>query len=252
MARILIVSDRVQAAQGLESIVRGLGHEVVGIAPTTHQALSLAHQCKAAIAFVDIMMGNGSDAVNTAAELRRQENMRIIFATAQADPDIVSQVDTLNPDGYLLEPYSADAVFNVLSSAILNASTGLSREAEKPAELEQVAPIQQTWNELPLPIMQRIETYVQENLDGEITLRGMADRCGMSESSFSRRFKATKGKTPYQYVMSARLDEAKRLLKDTSVPLVDVAVATGFSSQSHFATTFKKVMNQTPLQYRRS
>ncbi|MEL6325211.1 MAG: helix-turn-helix transcriptional regulator, partial [Pseudomonadota bacterium] len=59
------------------------------------------------------------------------------------------------------------------------------------------------------------------------------------------------GITPYQYVMRERLEEAKRLLRDTEWSLVDIAVATGFSSQSHFATTFKKSVKLTPLQYRR-
>jgi len=247
MARILIVSDRSQAAQDLKNIVRQFGHYVVGIAGSSDEALQLASRFGATIAFVDILFMRDQGAIDVATKLRQSANVRIIFATAQADPEIMSRVDELRPDGYILEPYAADAVFNALSSALQR----VSEPPLKPTALEQVTPVQQTWNELPTPIMLRVENYVQANLDGEISLRGLADICGMSESSFSRRFKATRGQTPYQFVMSARLAEAKRLLKDTSLPLVDVAVATGFSSQSHFATTFKKAMNQTPLQYRR-
>ncbi|MEM6899636.1 MAG: helix-turn-helix domain-containing protein [Pseudomonadota bacterium] len=248
MARILIVSDRIQAAQGLDNILRGFGHEVVGVAATLDKALALALECRATIAFVDMMLQSGQGAVAAASALKGSAQTSIIFTTSRADPDTLARVDAANPDGYVLEPFSPDAVFNVISSAIQHSR----RANDVPTDLERVAAPVQTWNELPLPIMQRIATYVGENLDGEITLRGLSDLCGMSESSFSRRFKATKGQTPYQYVMSARLTEAKRLLKDTHLPLVDVAVATGFSSQSHFATTFKKAMNQTPLQYRRS
>ncbi|MEO0882314.1 MAG: helix-turn-helix domain-containing protein [Pseudomonadota bacterium] len=248
MARILIVSDRFQAARGLEDIVRGFGHTIVGVATSADEALRVALRTEATIAFVDMLLENSQAALQAATRLRQAANVRIVFATAQADSDTLSRMDMLNPDGYVLEPYSPDAIFNVLSSVI----SSVRSAADIPTELERIVPSQQTWNELPSPIMQRIETYVGENLDGEITLRGLADLCGMSESSFSRRFKATKRQTPYQYVMSVRLEEAKRLLKDTHLPLVDVAVATGFSSQSHFATTFKKAMHQTPLQYRRS
>lgn len=248
MARILIVSDRIQAAQGLKDIVRGFGHDIVGVSTSASEAASAAAELQASIAFVDMMLEDGRGAEIAASMLRRTANVRIIFTTAHADPDILARVDALRPDGYVLEPYGADAVFNVISSAIRN----IGPIADMPADLDRVAAPVQTWNELPTPIMHRIEAYVSENLDGEITLRGLSDLCGMSESSFSRRFKATKRQTPYQYVMSARLEEAKRLLKETHLPLVDVAVATGFSSQSHFATTFKKAMSQTPLQYRRS
>jgi len=99
--------------------------------------------------------------------------------------------------------------------------------------------------------MSRVEDFIRKNFDSEITLRMLAEIAGMSESSFSRRFKISAGITPYQYVMRERLEEAKRLLRDTEWSLVDIAVATGFSSQSHFATTFKKSVKLTPLQYRR-
>ena len=248
MTGILIVSDRTRSAAELQRIVREMRHSVVDTAMSAETALRIAVEQNVSIAFIDITLGRGRDAIQLAADLRDKTRTRVIFATAQADSDIIAQAESLRPDGYVLEPFTVDAVFNALSAAL----DKTRRASVMPTDLEQLSEISVSWKPLPAPTMSKIEEYVQSTLDGEITLKGLADLSGMSESSFSRRFKVTKGVTPYQYVMHARLAQAKRLLRETDLPLVDIAVATGFSSQSHFATTFKKAVKLTPLQFRRA
>ncbi|MEO1405168.1 MAG: response regulator, partial [Pseudomonadota bacterium] len=62
MARILIVSDRIQAAQGLEDIVRGFGHDIVGVSTSASEAASAAAELQASIAFIDMMLEDGRGA----------------------------------------------------------------------------------------------------------------------------------------------------------------------------------------------
>jgi len=92
--------------------------------------------------------------------------------------------------------------------------------------------------------------YVNGNLAEEISLDDMAERSGMSAYHFARRFKAAMGRSPYRYVLERRIDLARSLLLESDHPLGEIALATGFSSQSHFTTTFRRMTGRTPGQFR--
>lgn len=57
---------------------------------------------------------------------------------------------------------------------------------------------------------------------------------------------------PYRYVIQRRVERVKTLLRHTDLPISRIAYETGFASQSHLATTFKRNVGQTPGVYRRS
>ena len=59
----------------------------------------------------------------------------------------------------------------------------------------------------------------------------------------------TRGITPYQYLQTIRIDKAKGFLEDGQ-EVIDVALKTGFTDQSHFTNFFKKFIGITPGQYR--
>ncbi|MBC6416125.1 MAG: helix-turn-helix transcriptional regulator [Bdellovibrionales bacterium] len=80
----------------------------------------------------------------------------------------------------------------------------------------------------------------------------MASVVAMSPYHFSRLFKESIGKTPMQFVQEHRIDEAKVLLKNLNLPIIDIANRCGFSDQSHFSKVFKKVSGMSPKSFRKS
>lgn len=98
---------------------------------------------------------------------------------------------------------------------------------------------------------QRVVDYIESNLSHPISLADIADVAALSPYHFARAFKASIGVTPVRYVWQRRLDLARRLLRETGAPLVDVALACGYASQSHFTTAFKMATGMTPAAYRR-
>jgi AraC family transcriptional regulator len=56
--------------------------------------------------------------------------------------------------------------------------------------------------------------------------------------------------TPHQFIVQRRVEQAKVLLAQSNLPIVDVAVRVGFMDQSHFTTTFRKLTSMTPRMYR--
>ncbi|TVO78751.1 AraC family transcriptional regulator [Sedimenticola selenatireducens] len=98
--------------------------------------------------------------------------------------------------------------------------------------------------------MSVLDAYIDSNLNRKMLVRDLALLACMSPSHFFSVFREEMGVTPNQYITRKRLDHAKYLLERTGLPLSDVSVQTGFSSQSAFAHVFKQYIAMTPRQYR--
>lgn len=99
--------------------------------------------------------------------------------------------------------------------------------------------------------LRKAREYIEDNLTRPITLEEIASSASMSAYHFTRSFKAAVGCSPVKYVWGLRVERAKRLLNTTMMPLADVALASGFSGQSHFTTMFRKITGVTPAAWRR-
>lgn len=93
--------------------------------------------------------------------------------------------------------------------------------------------------------------YIRENLRENLRIKDLAAQAALSEFYFSRWFKAQTGTTPYEYIMTMRVNEGKNLLKSTDRALSDIAVACGFSTEGNFIRAFKKQTGLTPGAFRR-
>lgn len=246
MARILIVEDEMVIARDLESSLEAMGHEVVGIANDASRALQLHEDEKPDLALVDIRLKGERDGISLAAYLKEDSPVHIVFLTSFADKATVERASAVNASGYLLKPFSDEALFSSLS-VILSQSD----DHERTIDLQNVSDRSSHNLGLPSSTMKVVEDYVAKNLDKQVSLTDLAQLAGLSDSAFSRRFKTQTGVTPYRHVLNERLAEAKRLLRSTDWHLADIAGATGFCSQAHFTTTFKSHTGLTPLSYRR-
>jgi AraC family transcriptional regulator len=72
----------------------------------------------------------------------------------------------------------------------------------------------------------------------------------MSPDHFARLFKQATGRTPHQYVVIRRIERAKRLLRETEWPIIDLSRQVGFQDQSYFTAVFRKHAATTPKAYR--
>lgn len=98
--------------------------------------------------------------------------------------------------------------------------------------------------------MRRVIEYIEENLDGDLSLEAMAAEVDISPIYLARAFKAAKGQSPHRYVLSRRVERAKELLRNTEMQVVDVALSSGFSSQSHLSYWFQRHVGVSPAAYR--
>jgi AraC-like DNA-binding protein len=96
--------------------------------------------------------------------------------------------------------------------------------------------------------VKRIRQYIDGHYAEDIKLADLADLVHWSPYYLLRAFRAGVGLPPHAYLENVRVREAQRLLQ-SGKPLAQVSYETGFSSQSHFTTTFKYLIGVTPGQY---
>lgn len=97
--------------------------------------------------------------------------------------------------------------------------------------------------------IEKVCEYMEQHFAERIYLDQICRYAGLSKSTLLRAFTKSKGVTPYRYLETIRINEAKKLLAE-EVPPVEVAIRTGFSDQSHFTNYFNQFIGLAPGIYR--
>lgn len=103
---------------------------------------------------------------------------------------------------------------------------------------------------LPAFKLHRILALLEQRLDGEFRLAPLARAAGLSEFHFCRTFKKTTGFSPSRYFIRLRIDRARRLLRETDKPVIEIGLDVGYASPSHFAQVFRREVGVAPSAYR--
>jgi AraC family transcriptional regulator len=116
----------------------------------------------------------------------------------------------------------------------------LAAEVQKPQRLDKAARWM-TGNRF-----KKVTDRIESDLGSSLTVAGLAAEIGVSASFLSRAFSAYCGQSPYDYVVSRRLQRARALIASTGNPLSEIALSSGFSSQSHMTESFRTRLGISP------
>jgi transcriptional regulator of acetoin/glycerol metabolism/AraC-like DNA-binding protein len=116
--------------------------------------------------------------------------------------------------------------------------------------LGKMAPAPQAHGGLSPAAMRRVREYVDAHLGGSMDLATLAGVAGVSIHHFARGFKQSASITPHHYLTQKRVERAQDLLGNTDLSLSEIALAVGFSDQSHLAHHFRQMLGVTPGQFR--
>lgn len=101
------------------------------------------------------------------------------------------------------------------------------------------------------PFIQKLLSYIQQNLNKKLDLHILSDYVGFSETYISHRFKTEVGISPIHYITSQRIRYAQHLLTTTDKTVQEVANAVGITDWSYFAKLFRQHTSMTPSQFRK-
>jgi AraC family transcriptional regulator len=99
--------------------------------------------------------------------------------------------------------------------------------------------------------LKQVEVWIEQHLADGFDLEQLAAQAGLSKFHFHRLFTQATGMPPAKYQLNARMNEARRLLRETKQSIVAIALDVGFSSASHFAQVFRRETGTPPSDYRR-
>jgi AraC family transcriptional regulator len=98
--------------------------------------------------------------------------------------------------------------------------------------------------------LKRAIDYIESHLTEPLTLSDMAASTGLTRMHFAAQFRAATGLRPHEYLLRRRIERAQQLLLETRFPVVEIALSTGFQTQSHFTAVFTKFVGRPPRAWR--
>lgn len=262
--RVLVVEDNHDVAYYIGSVLHD-EYDVI-YASDGRQGLEMTRQQMPDLIVTDIMMPD-VDGLQLCQQIRSDEltnHIPIIILTARAtDADRLTGLSA-GADAYLLKPFLAEElqlrVAKLLEQRHLLQQKYLQTqqtEEDKTAE----SSITAEKNVYEQHVMVANEQFLSK-LDGIIfrlmpqgtcDATTVAQELAISRQQLGRKLKAVADVTPSEYIVSRRLDEAKRLLlEQPPLTLLDIALRCGFADHSHLTHTFRRKFGMTPTQYVKS
>jgi len=97
------------------------------------------------------------------------------------------------------------------------------------------------------PIMKnRVCDFIESHISEKISLDALSTLAGLSPHHFARAFQQSLGMPPHRYMLRRRLEHVEQMLRDTRLPLSHIALAVGFSDQSHLNRHFRRLTGMSP------
>ena len=183
------------------------------------------------------------DAFRAVAKEAGAETVEIRSSTKFEDKRVAALVSAIQAEeegGGLSGRLYMDSVAQALASALVQLRGNLKRSP--PQYHCGLTPTQ----------LSRVKHLVYGRIDQEISLQQMAGAAGLSTSYFNQMFRRSTGQAAHQFVLNARVEHAKDLLKSPGLRVIDVAISCGFQTSQHFARVFRSVSAVTPTEYRRA
>lgn len=103
---------------------------------------------------------------------------------------------------------------------------------------------------LPARVLRRSLERLDASIVGGVSLQELADDAHLSRSYFADAFRRSTGVAPHRYLTQRRLERARDLLRGCALPISEVALRCGFSSQAHLSSSFRAAYGTSPRRFR--
>ena len=148
----------------------------------------------------------------------------------------------------------ADVIVHIISQyygkeAAQHVERNFSHEIRKPYEDQRY--LEGAVNRHADELIAQIQFWLKTNLSSELDLQEVAAQFSLSYRTFTRRFRLATNQSPIEYWQQLRVEGAKELLASSNLSIQEVALEVGYNDQGHLTRVFKKVLSQTPSEYRK-
>lgn len=236
---IIIVDDEPWALVSLEKLFHrpDLGFRVAGAFQNESEALAYAVANQPDFAFLDIRMSN-MDGIELAEQIHlSSKRTHIVIISAYADFDYAQRAIRQGVLDYLVKP-----VTRVRAEELLKKLSGIESEKKN-------TPVGDGEN---TNLFSQILSYVNQHYMETIQLSTLAREFFINESYCSSLFHSRFGMTYSSYIIKLRLEKAAALLRETELPIKEIASLVGYSDFLYFSKSFRKYYGLPPTEYRQA
>lgn len=241
--RVMIVEDEKFVRSGLKNMIpwSSLGMEVVIDAKNGKEAYEYYFQYKPEIILTDLrmpLMGG----IELIKKIRDKDKLtKFIVITCLDEFALVQEALELGVSSYILKHSSG--VEEIVSK--LKKVYGELRSTERGGEQ-----IETKYSQYAHPRLAATINYIYENYCNNITLQDAADYVGVTPNYLGRLFVLHGDKTFTETLNNIRIEKAKELLSNITLPIYAIADKVGFSNSTYFIRVFKRMTGLTPYEYR--
>ncbi|MFE5322690.1 response regulator [Paenibacillus sp. NPDC056579] len=242
--RILLIDDERWVRTSLKRVIEKTELPFTVVKEASHglEGLDWLKEHEADLIITDVKMPvmEGLQFVREIRERSREQH--IIVISGYDDFHYVQQALRSGVYDYLLKPVETEDMAQCLGKWMEREAQRRSMQANAavPSDSAALSPVEQ------------VIDYIRANLAGDLTLTEAAARVHLNPSYLSQLFKQQLNRNFVDFIVEARMDEAKRLLQVTSLRISEVADRVGYADVAYFSNTFKKWNGCTPTEFRKA
>lgn len=241
--KILIIEDELLIAKDISIILENEGYETLIGITTAEEAIETLETQLFSLVLIDINLSKDSDGVTLGSYLLKKDTTPFIYITSHSDNVTLDRIKNTRPHGIIIKPFKPIDIKSTVSVVLTN----YKFKKIDVLRLENAA----SDNEVPY-ILKNIIEYINTNIDKKIEIHELTVMTKWSHHHFIRTFTKYINQTPYQYILSKKIEKAKAIIVESDISLALIANELGFSNYSNFCNAFKKETGSTPEMYRKT
>lgn len=252
MYKIVIIDDEPIIVRGLSEMVPWEKYqcEVVGTAFDGQEGLELIREIRPDIVFSDIYMPKLDGLLMAAALKSEFEDMELTILTGYRDFELLQQALRLGVTRYVLKPSNMEEIeeaVQTMTARLQKKGIYPDRQLKETEAAKEQADVREESDNF---IVRNALEFIRANYAHKITLKEVADNTYVSQWHLSKLLNRHMEQNFSEILNSVRIEEAKKLLRDPSLRIGDVAEAVGFLDMAHFSRVFKKLTGVSANEYR--
>ncbi|WP_310556524.1 response regulator transcription factor [Flavobacterium sp.] len=239
--KIIVVEDELLIALHIKKVLEKHDYDVAIDITSVEEAIEYIEQSPPDLVLIDINLNKDKEGTELGNYLLQKDTIPYIYITSYSDKSTLEKVNITRPKGYIVKPFKEEDLLATISVVLNNYS-------HKKIDSNTInAPNK---NSIPFKVRE-IVSYINTNLEKKLDIDELTKLTKWKKDHFTRLFKKYLGSTPYQYILSRKVEKAKTLLSETVIPINEIAYELGFESHSNFYHIFKKLTDDTPENYRK-
>lgn len=237
--KILVVEDEFIVALDIKNILEP-EYEVIIDTVSVEDAIHKIEVENPDLVLIDVKLKTKRDGTELGGYLLKKELIPFIYITSFSDKLTLDRVKDTRPYGFIVKPFK---------SVDLEVCVFLALNTFKHRKIDLLRSEKEIIDDVPYRIKETIN-YINNNVCEKIEINELAKITKWKVHHFIRVFTKYLGVTPYQYILLRKIEKAKTLLLDESIPISSIAYELSFLSNSNFINAFKKNTGTTPELYR--